>query len=242
MAWSANEQASGTRADVPLAMPCVVWCRGAGVMDPSLRAALAGRPELQVRMAGSSFAALAELLLVPAGEVRVLVLEEPGELRGVAEVLARLERHVPLTKVWVYRKLPRPMLRGLVASDVVEKSVEVGRAGDAAQPVVKMPRVVVVPGIAAKVAGGGSGRESGAVQGWTPRVVGQGGAAAGESPETKVPDNQAASAGQQAEVPQSLGVRAEPSGSFVGGVRPPSLLTDEELSMLLANDAEREHS
>lgn len=227
---------------MPLAMPCVVWCCGAGVMDSSLRAALAGRPELHVRMAGSCFAALAELLLVPAGEVRVLVLEEPSELRGVAEVLARLERHVPLTKVWVYCRLPRPMLRGLKASDVVEKSGEVGKERDAARPIVKMPRVVVVPGIAAKVAGGNSGKESGAVQGWTPRVVGQGAAAAREGPGTLVPDNQAASAGQRTEVPRSLSGGAEPSGSSVGGVRPPSLLTDEELSMLLANDSEREHS
>jgi hypothetical protein len=242
MAVGMHAKPSFDRESAQIFVPCVVWCRGAGVMDPSLRAALAGRPELQVRMTGSCFAALAELLLVPAGEVRVLVLEEPGELCGVAEVLARLQRHVPLTKVWVYSKLPRPMLRGLVAGDEVGKSLEVGKVRDAAPPVVKMPRVVVVPGIAGKVAGGGTRKESGAVQGWTPRVVGQGGAAAREGPETQVPDNQAASAGQREGVPQSLGGGAEPSGSFVGGVRPPSLLTDEELSMLLANDAEREHS
>lgn len=225
-------------------MPCVVWCRDPQKMDAHLRVALAGRPELQVRLASSCFAALAGLLLASESDVRVLVLEEPEELRGVAEVLVRLERHVPQTKVWVYSKSPKPVLRGLVTGDLSRKSDSGMRETPvAAKPVVKMPQVVVVPGIASKVARGGNAGASGstAAQEWTPRVVGLA-PEPRSGPEMQVPDNQPGTGPLQSESTRSLSVGPDPSGSSVGGVRPPSLLTDEELSMLLANESEREHS
>lgn len=208
-------------------MRCVVWCAQGVALDGQLQAALGARQDLRASVVTSCFAALAELLIGAAdGEPRALVLQEPATLAGAAEVLARLERHLPRVKVWVFTAQPKPTLRGLRTGDLVAPT----RAATA-PTFNRVPQVVVVPGIGAKLRG--------EKQEWTPRVVGEGLDTRGAGPETRsvqsgVPDNSEPSVMTPA--------AGNPSGSSVGGMRPTSLLSDEELSMLLANDQDREHT
>lgn len=228
MAAQSGTHTQGQSGAQSASMRCVVWCAQGVALDGQLQAALGARQELRASVVTSCFAALAELLISGAeGEPRVLVLQEPATLAGAAEVLARLERHLPSAKVWVFTAQPKPTLRGLRAGDLVVA----GRAVAAEQSFKRVPQVVVVPGIGAKLRG--------EKQEWTPRVVGEGLDKGGAGPETRsaqsgVPDNS-----QPAAMPPAAG---NPSGSSVGGVRPTSLLSDEELSMLLANDQNREHT
>jgi hypothetical protein len=204
---------------------------------------LAARQELHVSVATSCFAALAEVLMNGSdADARVLVLQEPRILQGVVEVLTRLERYLGGVKVWTFVSEPRPTLRGLQAGDL--KSELPAASCTQVQPristqVPKVPQVVVVPGIGAKIARPGVKPESSGGSAWTPRVVGQEVVSGVAGPETQpaksdVPDN------PKPPVQPSAG--GNPSGSFVGGVRSTSLLSDEELSMLLANDQDREHT
>lgn len=238
MAAQTGTHTQGRSGAQAATMRCVVWCAQGVALDGQLRAALDARQELRACVVTSCFAALAELLIGGAdGEPRVLVLQEPRTLAGAAEVLARLERYLPSVKVWVFTSQPKPTLRGLQSSDLAAARPVVGVAvvkgvpqgGFSVAPKV-VPKVVVVPGIAAKLRGD--------VSEWTPRVVGEVDSGV-KGPETQsarndVPDNSTPLA-----QPPATG---NPSGSSVGSTRPASLLTDEELSMLLANDQNREHN
>lgn len=220
---SHTQNRSGTKA---LTMRCIVWCGQGAVLDGQLQSALKSRQELRATVVSSCFAALAELLVGEAGEQRVLVLQEPRTLAGAAEVLTRLERHLPHVKVWVFVAEPKPTLRGMRKEDLAGAA----RAEVVVPALKRVPQVVVVPGIASKLRG--------QADGWTPRVVGEFDTGV-DGPETQLAQVDPPNNSRPVVPPPAA---ANPSGSSVGNTRPASLLTDEELSMLLANDQDKEHN
>lgn len=238
-----------TSGSVPRAQVlCIVWTPRDQRMARQLSTVLAARPDLHVIEVNSCFAALAAFLMPDKSQVtqssQVLVLDGPQRLLGVPEVLSRLERYLPTCKVWAYVETPKPQLRGVQQSDLAAPT---SSAPSKPAQMMSPPRVVVVPGIAAKVkrVGEGPGHTGHAQQsvptGWTPRVVGAGDFAPAARPNIETHQPPAATSDNS----PTQGISANSAGAaggLAGVTRPPSLLTDEELSMLLANDQDREHN
>ncbi len=202
-----------TGESAPTAAECVLWHRR-GVQPPVRLVEALHRRSIRVERATDRFLAFSALLLMarraPDSPV-VLLLVDPQSLRGAAAVVRAVERFVPRAPIWVYDESSDPHLRAVRPEDVAQWAAAPearGPRGVEAPPEVVV-RPVTPPSRPAVVAPRAD--EPAPASPTTPGVGPAGGLAAG------------------AGTPMD----AETGG----GVSDPwSVLTEEELSMLLSED------
>ncbi|MDX2131809.1 MAG: hypothetical protein SFY69_07140 [Planctomycetota bacterium] len=216
---------------------------------PELIAALT-RPNFRVFSCEDEFGAMAHLCarageIAPrAGESTILLLVEPHDLEHPVELIEALDQYVPGASVWVFDSRSTHRLRAVGPEDLTTWRVERDEAPQAARPVTTPPAgaearerrgpspipepTMTIAGPHLRLAGEGAPLPEP-----TPST---GGAYAPGAPDPR-PDIKPLSPGPAVPAPPASpafpAVPARPSRAS------PTLLSDEELAMLLSGEAEK---
>lgn len=207
------------RAASPSNAKCILWHAPGQPPRPDLLGAL-NRPGFRAKKCQSAWSAFAHLTARTGewatcpGEAAVLVLVNPDALPGVADLVDIVDRYNPASAVWMYDPAGKPQLRAVTAADLAAWRSGTGQPSTP-QPVVPAPIRTSAPAL--RLAG------EGPLASPSPARVAQAQRAPDPNPDVKV-------------VPRT---QREPSQGEPPASAAQPLLSDEELAMLLSEDAEK---